>query len=184
MSGMFQGCSQLRTITGINNFNLGNTTNLNDMFNSCNSLQSIDLSNWNTSNVFYMSGLFSYMQSDALIKIDLSNFNTKKLMGAEYMFNWCIYLQEIDIRNFELVHEDNTEAGAYGMLEGCNSLTTLRLDNCSNATISKIINESGMPQEPYYDGNTGENVNRKMYCKASEIGDLVAPNGWEFVTVE
>ena len=184
MDYMFGSCFALTSIIGLSNFNTSNVTAMNNMFAECNQLQSLDLSGWDTGNVTTMDSMFSYMQSYSLPKIDLSSFTTKKLQQAYYMFNWCNAIQELDIRNFELVHEDGTEAAISGMLEGCMSLHTLRLDNCSNATIRKIINESGMPQEPVYDYSISENVNRKMYCKASEIGDLVAPNGWEFVTVE
>ena len=184
MDYMFGSCFALTSIIGLSNFNTSNVTAINNMFAECNQLQSLDLSGFDTGNVTTMDSMFSYMQSYSLPKIDLSSFNTKKLQQAYYMFYWCIALQELDIRNFELVHEDGTEVAISSMLEGCNSLHTLRLDNCSNATISKIINESGMPQEPIYDYSISENINRKMYCKASEIGDLVAPNGWEFVTIE
>jgi surface protein len=184
MDYMFGSCFALTSIIGLSNFNTSNVTDMNNMFAECNQLQSLDLSGFDTGNVTTMDSMFSYMQSYSLPKIDLSSFTTKKLQQAYNMFYWCNAIQELDIRNFELVHEDGTEAAISSMLEGCMNLHTLRLDNCSNATISKIINESGMPQEPVYDYSISENINRKMYCKASEIGDLVAPNGWEFVTVE
>ena len=182
-NAMFQNCSGLTSLN-VSGWDTSKVENMGDMFNGCIGLTSLDLSNFDTSNVTNMNYMFSCMQSSNLLKLDLSNFNTSKVTNMYGMFNWCIYLQELDIRNFELVHEDGTMAEISSMLEGCNSLHTLRLDNCSKATISKIINESGMPQEQVYDYSINENVNRKMYCKASEIGDLVAPNGWEFVTIE
>ena len=172
----------LQNIIGIEDWDVSNVENMGDMFNNCISLQSLDLSKWDTSNVTSFNGMFNYMQSSALTKLDLSNFNTKKATTLSYMFNWCNMLQELDIRNFELVREDGTSAEIYSMLGDCSSLQILRLNNCGYNTISKIINESGMPQEKAY--INGEYVTRKMYCKASEIGDLVAPNGWEFVTVD
>lgn len=183
LSYMFEGCSNLVSVN-TEDWDVSNITSVDSMFSNTYNLATLDFSTWDTSNMTIMNIMFGYMQSSNLPKLDLSSFNTKKLQQAYSMFLWCVSLQELDIRNFELVHEDGTEAAISSMLEGCISLHTLRLDNCSNATIRKIINESGMPQEQVYDYNIGENVNRKMYCKASEIGDLVAPNGWEFVTVE
>ena len=183
MYGLFGYNYSLQNIIGIEDLDVSNVDNMNDMFNGCNGLQSLDLSKWDTSNVTSMGGMFSYMQSGSLPKIDLSSFNTKKVTNMNYMFNWCIYLQELDIRNFELVHEDGTQAEMYGMFEGCNSLRILRLDNCSNATINKIINESSMPQEQIYDNDTGEYVNRIIYCKEENAAGLSAPYGWEFVFV-
>lgn len=185
LSYMFESCTNLTSVN-TQDWDVSNVTTVNCMFSNTYGMPvtSLDFSTWDTGNVTTMDSMFSYMQSCSLPKIDLSSFTTKKLQQAYSMFLWCNALQELDIRNFELVHEDGTEAAISSMLEGCNELRILRLDNCSNATIRKIINESGMPQEPVYDYSISENINRKMYCKASEIGDLVAPNGWEFVTVE
>jgi surface protein len=89
------------------------------------------------------------------------------------MFNWCTSLQKLDISNFELIHEDGTAAEIWGMLEGCTSLRTLRLDNCSNATISKIINESNIDTSAI--GGT-----RAIYCKRENAEGLTAPDNWVF----
>ena len=212
MDSMFQGCNQLhqldlsdwdtsnvtnmyclfgynyalQNITGIEDWDVSNVENMGDMFNNCISLQSLDLSKWDTSNVTSFNGMFNYMQSSALTKLDLSNFNTKKATAFSYMFNWCNMLQELDIRNFELVHEDGSWVEMNSMLGDCNSLQILRLDNCSNATISRIINESSIPQEIIYDTSTDPwtPIPRKIYCKEENAAGLTAPSGWEFVFVE
>jgi hypothetical protein len=71
------------------------------------------------------------------------------------------------------------------MFAYCPSLHILRLDNCSNDTISKIINSSNFP--------TGEatsaegyplNVSRQIYVQEANAAGLTAPDGWEFVYVE
>ena len=49
-------------------------TNLNYMFSSCSSLTSLNLSNFNTDNVYNMSHMFSFCSS--LTSLNLSNFNT------------------------------------------------------------------------------------------------------------
>lgn len=204
---MFTSCNSLNEVIGLNNWDTtnvavmdsvfyssgissldltgwdtSNVTNMSSMFSSCNNLAYLNLAGWDTNNVTNMAYMFSYTQSGSLTKIDLSSFNTKKLTNAYGMFNWCNMLQELDIRNFELVHEDGTYAEISSMLEGCNELHTLRLDNCSNATISKIINESGMPQEQAY--INGEYVTRKIYCKAEAAEGLSLPPGWSWEIVE
>lgn len=175
MYGMFAYCGSLTSLN-LSSWNTGNVIGMDSMFSGCNSLTLLDLSSFNTSKVVNMSYMFSYMQNSNLPKLDLSNFTTEKLEQAYGMFNWCNMLQELDIRNFELVHENGTEVTIGSMLEGCNELHTLRLDNCSNATISKIINESGMPQEQAY--INGEYVTRKIYCKAKAAEGLSLPPGW------
>ena len=181
MASMFSYCRKLKSLD-ISNFDTSNVTAMNNMFAECSQLQSLDLSGFDTGNVTTMDSMFSYMQNYSLPKIDLSSFTTKKLQQAYYMFYWCIAIQELDIRNFELVHEDGTEVAISGMLEGCNELHILRLDNCSKATVSKIINESGMPQEQAY--VNGEYVTRKIYCKAEAAEGLSLPPGWAWEIVE
>ena len=56
----------------------------NYMFYGCNSLSSIDLSNFNTQNVTNMEYMFS--RCNSLSSIDLSNFNTQ-YTNMEYMFS-------------------------------------------------------------------------------------------------
>ena len=54
---MFSGCSSLTNIN-LSNFNTQNVTYMSDMFSGCKSLTNINLSNFNTQNVTYMSKMF------------------------------------------------------------------------------------------------------------------------------
>ena len=184
MEGMFYN-SNISSID-VSSWDVSNVYSMVNMFSSCNSLPALDVSSWNTSNVTNMGGMFAYMGSPYLTSLNLSSFNTSKVTNMGYIFSWCTQLQELDIRNFELVHEDGSLVEMYSMLEGCNSLHTLHLDNCSNATISRIINESGIPTEQIYDYSTGETilVTRTIYCKEENAAGLTPPTNWEFVFVE
>ena len=51
MEGMFNQCHKLKEIKGINNFNTINVTNMKAMFGNCKEIESLDLSNFDTSNV-------------------------------------------------------------------------------------------------------------------------------------
>ena len=57
MSGMFQDCNSLISLD-LSNFNISNVTNMPYMFLRCNSLTSLDLSGWDTSNVTNMNSIF------------------------------------------------------------------------------------------------------------------------------
>ena len=59
----------------------------NFMFSYCNSLISIDLSNFNTQNVTNMDYMF--FNCNSLSSIDLSNFNARNLTNMEFMFFNC-----------------------------------------------------------------------------------------------
>ncbi len=63
------------------------------MFGSCTSLTSLDLSNFNTSNVTNMNGMFGSCTS--LTSLDLSNFDTSKVTSMINMFNGCTSLRTI-----------------------------------------------------------------------------------------
>ena len=65
------------------------------MFSDCSSLESIDLSSFNTTNVNNMSGMFSNCSS--LKSIDLSSFNTTNVKDMSYMFSGCSSLKKDNI---------------------------------------------------------------------------------------
>ena len=70
----FGDCRALKNITGWENLNTSEVTDMTEMFFACTSLTSLDLSNFNTANVTNMSMMF--MHCIALTSLDLSNFNT------------------------------------------------------------------------------------------------------------
>ena len=57
------------------------------MFCDCNSLISLDISNFNNENVVNMNYMFYNCSS--LISLDLSNFNTHNVNNMESMFSGC-----------------------------------------------------------------------------------------------
>ena len=59
---MFFGCNSLISLD-LSNFNTQNVTNMRCMFFGCNSLKSLDLSNFNTQNVTNMNLMFSGCES-------------------------------------------------------------------------------------------------------------------------
>ncbi|MBF1070862.1 MAG: BspA family leucine-rich repeat surface protein, partial [Prevotellaceae bacterium] len=83
MSGMFWGCSALKSID-LKNFNTQNVTDMSSMFCDCVALKSIDLKNFNTQNVTDMGGMF--LDCPALTSLDLKNFNTQNVTKMDRMF--------------------------------------------------------------------------------------------------
>ena len=57
---------------------------MSEMFNNCNSITNIDLSNYNNQNVTDISSMFCWCNS--LINIDLSNFNTQNVTNLRGLF--------------------------------------------------------------------------------------------------
>ena len=68
------------------------------MFNFCESLRNINLSNFNTQNVIDMSRMFG--DCVLLRNINLSNFNTQNVTDMSWMFFGCNSLTNIDLSNF------------------------------------------------------------------------------------
>ena len=59
MNNMFSYCQKLKDIKGINKFNTNKVTAMRIMFQQCNELEYLDLSNFNTSKVTNMSWMFN-----------------------------------------------------------------------------------------------------------------------------
>ena len=55
----------------------------------------------------------------------------------------------------------------------------VRLDNCSNDTINKIITSDYFPTHSATVAN-----NYKIYCKQANVSGLTAPTGWTFTYVD
>ena len=89
----FWGCSKLTDIEGIEYLNTENVTNMSNMFNGCEALTSLDVTNFNTAEVTDMSYMF--MGCSALTSLDLTSFNTAKVTYMHYMFSGCSALTTI-----------------------------------------------------------------------------------------
>ena len=145
LNEFFYDCRELETISGLDNLNTANVTNMCRMFANCYALTSLDLTNFNTANVTDMSNMFfdcqelssldvtkfntanvtdmSWMFANcyALTSLDLTNFNTANVMNMSNMFYNCQKLSSLDISNF------NTEKvmQMYAMFRDCSALTTI-----------------------------------------------------------
>ena len=85
---MFDYCTSLTTIKGLENLDVSKITSMNSMFSNCTSLTTLDLSGWDTSNVTDMNEMFNYCTSLTTIK-GLENFNTSKVTKMIRTFNNC-----------------------------------------------------------------------------------------------
>jgi len=70
------------------------------MFSRCSGLTSLDLSNFDTSNVTDMRSMFS--RCSGLTSLDLSNFDTSKVTNMFDMFSGCSSLTNLDLSNFDM----------------------------------------------------------------------------------
>ena len=77
-----------------------NCHSMNKMFYQCNSLQSLDLSNWNVSNLTDMS--FMFYECESLQSLDLSNWDVSNVANMSYMFKRCESLQSLDLSDYQI----------------------------------------------------------------------------------
>ena len=122
----------------LSEFNTSNVANMYGMFYYCKSLTNLDLSNFNTSKVTDMSSMFQSCTS--LTSLYLSNFNTSNVIDMWGMFAGCSFLTSLDISNFNTSNVTNMSY----MFSSCSSLTNLDL---SNFNASKVTDMSRMFNE-------------------------------------
>jgi surface protein len=102
------------------------------MFASCASLQSLDVSNWDTSNV--TSAFSAFANCASLQSLDVSNWDTSNVTNFGSMFASCASLQSLDVSNW-----DTSNATIVGsMFASCRSLQTL----IGGRTIEEVISNN------------------------------------------
>lgn len=122
MQYMFQNCESLEALD-LSTFNTENVTNMYGMFESCKSLKSLNLSSFNTSKVNYMGSMFHDCES--LTALNLSSFNTENISDYEYMFHCCKSLTALDLSSFNSKEILNTSC----MFTGCIALKTIDISS-------------------------------------------------------
>ena len=138
---MFNKCKKLKGIKGINGFNTTNVENMEGMFQSCDNLEYIDLSNFITNKVKNMSGMFNECRKLKEIK-GINRFNTINVQNMYAMFNECFELQYLDLSNFNTANV--IDLGL--MFQECFKLEFL---NLSNFRLSSAKNISWMFNKCY-----------------------------------
>ena len=132
MREMFSGCKQLRKIIIGNNFNSLIVTTVYQMFYNCALLESIDLSNFDTSNIISMNNMFYGCSS--LISLDLSNFNTNSVTKMDRMFKGCTSLVSLKLTNFNTKLVDDMNY----MFDGCESLISLDVSMFDTSSVTNM----------------------------------------------
>ena len=125
---MFSGMSNLTTLN-ISNFDTSQVTNMSSMFSGMSNLTALDLSNFDTSQAMYMGSMFQGMSN--ITTLDLSNFDTSKVTSMYAMFSGMSNLTTLSISNFD------TSKVTYmsSMFLGMSKLTALNLSNFDTSQV-------------------------------------------------
>jgi len=131
MYGMFALCTRLVSLN-ISNFNTSNVTNMGRMFESCQKITSLDLSNFNTEKVTNMNEMFSFCTKLTLLNV--SSFNTTNVTDMGDMFAGCRALPSLDLSNFNTANVTNM----YNMFYNCFALPSLDLSNFNTEKVTDM----------------------------------------------
>ena len=88
LSCFFAALSELETITGLEYLNTANVTDMSSLFDHCQKLTSLDLSNFNTAKVTNMNRMFSNCSNLKAIYAS-DKFKTAAVTKSENMFSYC-----------------------------------------------------------------------------------------------
>ena len=115
----------------ISNFDTSKVTQMSGMFSGMSSLTSLDLSNFNTSEVWDMDNMFSGMSS--LTSLNLSNFDTSGVAYMRWMFS-----DMSSLTSFKFSHFGHFYVKMDGMFSGMSSLTSLDLSNFDTSAATSM----------------------------------------------
>ena len=88
LNSFFSGLTKLETITGLEYLNTANVTDMSLMFDHCQKLTSLDLSNFNTEKVTNMEAMFSVCLNLKTIYAS-DKFTTAAVTKSQDMFSYC-----------------------------------------------------------------------------------------------
>ena len=123
MKQMFQECNEL-IFLDLSNFDTSKVTEMMWMFTFCYKLKEIKgINKFNTSNVTNMKAMFN--ECNELISLDLSNFDTSKVIDMSYMFFNCKKLEYLNILNFSIQNNCKTENIINKINNKCNLIVNI-----------------------------------------------------------
>lgn len=124
MSFMFEGCTKLTSVD-LSKFETSKVTDMNAMFYDCSSLTDLNVSTFNTLNVTSMMSMFNSCTNLKTIT-GLNKFNVKDVDFLTYMFNADENLISLDLSGFKM--EQGKAYFEKNMLQGLTSLTSITLN--------------------------------------------------------
>lgn len=128
---MFMGCTQLVSVD-LNDFDTSQVTNMNSMFEECKCLENVVVSGLKTSSVTAMYSLFAGCSS--LQSLDLSGWDTRNVCEMGRMFCGCSKLERVDVSSFDT----GKVTGMDAMFYGCKSLQSVDVSKFKTQNVSYI----------------------------------------------
>ena len=117
--------------TNLNCIDTSKITDMSNLFDSSNynkSLDNIDISKWNVSNVKYMQFMFDGYEN---FNCDLSNWDVSKVENMKGIFSWCINFN-CDLSKWDVSNVTNMDF----MFDNCNKFDC----DLSKWNVSNVLN--------------------------------------------
>ena len=170
LSSFFAALSELETITGLEYLNTANVTDMSSLFDHCQKLTSLDLSNFNTAKVTNMNRMFSNCSNLKTIYAS-DKFKTAAVTKSENMFSYCSSLSgDIDWTSDKATDKTYAKTGGGYFRDKA-------YDNCpyvkyADGTLTFRCGYKKTLGENEYALNSGEN-RPKWYTHSSKISKVV-----------
>lgn len=174
---VFNHNHMLKTISGLNTWDVSKGQSFYGMFNECHSLQDLDLSNWVTSSATTMELMFNKMFK--LKTLDIQNFVTSGVTSFRYMFS-VNSVENLDLRNFDI----SSATDMLGMFDHAVNLSQLDIShfNTNNDNINMERMFRGTPKLRVIDMRGFTNIDQQNTtyilgdsAKNSEISSVGEP---------
>lgn len=131
LSNLFFSCYELKSIN-LTNFDTSNVTTLGMAFTGI-MLPTVDLSSFRTPKLVNMS---SMLNSSQITSIDLSSFDVSKVTKFSGLFGWANNLQTIDLSNWHI--NEAVDISDMCDMDNPQALKTIIIRNSDETTINKI----------------------------------------------
>ena len=122
MDYMFENCTNLVTLYGVESLVMDNVTSIYGMFRGCSSLPVLNLNAWNTGSLEDASNAFENCR--ALTTLRITDWNVQNLQNLFSFLSGCRSLTQLDISNWVLTSISNLERMCYD----CNSLSSFNMN--------------------------------------------------------
>lgn len=163
----FEYCTKMSSISGMENLNTENVTDMRYMFSMC-TVECLDLSHFNTANVTNMRQMFD--GASHLTSLDISHFNTENVENMGAMFRY------VKLTSLDLSHFNTIKVTSMANMFKNSSITKL---NLSSFDTSNVTTMEGMFRETSFSNLDLSNFNTEkvkimadMFYRCRELVSL------------